>query len=305
MKLLEEKKMRLEDRISRYIQGFGVLGKAPITVGQLLSHSSGLPHWHPYFEELLRHNTGSRLGILTSKGARDYVYNSINRSALKSEPGTRQTYSDVGFILLGELIETLTGLPLDKAAIRYVFQPLGLRSTSFIDLALVKRRGIQPVQDVIAPTEDCPWRKRVLCGEVHDDNAWAMGGIAGHAGLFTSARDLHRFASTIVSSSRGECDFLKEETVNQFWQRPEHFSEGSWKFGWDTPSRDNGLGESALSAGAVGHCGFTGCSLWIEPERDLHVILLSNRIHPSRSNKKIFAFRAELHNAVLHAVSKS
>jgi serine-type D-Ala-D-Ala carboxypeptidase len=305
MKLVEEGKIRLEDRVSRYIQGFGVHGKSSITIGHLLTHTSGLPAWHPYFEELMRQNAGSRLGILTTRGARDFVFNAINRTALKYEPGSKQIYSDVGFILLGEIAEVVTGLPLDKAAFKYIFQPLSMRSTSYIDLALLKRRGIQPVTDLIAPTEDCPWRKRVLCGEVHDDNAWAMGGISGHSGIFMSAGDLHILASALILSSQGRSDFLTADTVNTFWQGTPELPRDGYKFGWDSPSRENGLGNSDLSARAVGHCGFTGCSIWIEPDSGLDVILFSNRINPTRNNKKIFAFRQEIHNAVLDAVNKA
>jgi CubicO group peptidase (beta-lactamase class C family) len=302
MKLVEFRQVKLEDRVSRYLQGFGVLGKSPITIAQLLSHSSGLAPWAPFYEDLVRENAGERMGILTSKGARDYVFNAINRSALKYEPGTRQVYSDIGFMLLGHLIEELTGLSLDRAAQRHVFQPLGLKSTSYIDLSMIRRRGIAPVTDLIAPTEECPWRKRTLCGEVSDDNAWAMGGIAGHSGVFSTARDLHRFAVEMIVASRGESAFLKRETVLAFWEGLAEPLDGSWKFGWDSPSKENLLIESGLSTKAVGECGFTGCSLWIEPERGLDIIVMTNRVHPSRSNKKIRSFRPELHAAIVKAL---
>ena len=181
MKLAEAGKLKLEDRVSRYVQGFGVNGKSAITIQDLLAHTSGLTAWVPFFEELVRLNAGSRMGMLTSRGAKEYVYNVINRSSLKYQPRTRQLYSDIGLIVLGEVVEILTGLSLDKAAQKMILQPLGLKGTSFIDLTMVKRHGIHPVLDLIAPTEDCAWRKRVLCGEVHDDNAWAMGGVAGHS----------------------------------------------------------------------------------------------------------------------------
>lgn len=304
MRLVETQKIRLDDRASRCIQGFSVYGKSAITIEHLLSHTSGLAHWHPYFEELIKAHSGSRIGILTSRGARDYVVNSINRSHLKYEPGTKQVYSDVGFMLLGQVIETLTGLTLDKAAFQYIFHPLGLRSTSFIDLAMIKRRGIHPVTDIIAPTEECPWRKRVLCGEVHDDNAWAMGGIAGHAGLFSSAADLHRFAAELICAYHGQSEFLSAETVRRFWSFPQG-RESGWKLGWETPGKDNGLQDSKLGARAVGHSGFTGCSLWIEPELGIDIVLLTNRIHPSRSNKKIYALRPALYDAAIEAALRS
>lgn len=304
MKLVEANQIRLDDRISRYVQPFGVFNKSPITLAQVLSHRSGLPATLPFFEDLLRENAGARMGILTSRGARDFIYNQINRCELKYPPGSRQVYSDVGFILLGHLAEVLTGLSLEKAAQRYIFQPLGLKSTSYIDLSMVKRRGIAPVTDLIAPTEECAWRKRMLCGEVHDDNAWAMGGIAGHSGIFTTAFDLHVFARELLAAFHRQSTFVSRHVLEVFWAPSGSVEECAWRYGWDSPSEENGMNVSALSKHAVGLCGFTGCSVWVEPQLGLDVVLMSNRIHPNRSNKKIRAFRPQLHDAILRAVSK-
>lgn len=314
MKLLEERRIKLDDRVSRYIEGFGVLGKSAITVGQVLSHQSGLAPWVPFYEELLNEHAGARMGILTSRGARQYVYNSINRSSLKQEPGTKQVYSDVGFILLGHMIEELTGQSLEKAAQRYVFQPLGMRSSSFIDLSLLRRGGIQAVPEMIAPTEECPWRKTILCGEVHDDNAWAMGGVAGHAGVFSSSLDLSKFAREMILAAYGRSTFLRPETLQLFWGRvtaegaAHHFDSG-WRFGWDTPTKDNAMIDAELSDRAVGECSFPGCSLWLDPRGDtpqsgLSVVLLTNRVHPTRANKKIRAFRPQIHAAIVQALTR-
>ncbi len=302
MKLIEANQIRLDDRISRYIQPFGVFGKSPITIAQVLSHRSGLPHWLPFYEDLLRENAGARMGILTSRGARDFVYNQINRAELKYAPGGKQVYSDVGFILLGHLVEVLTGLGLEKAAQRFVFQPLGLKSTSFIDLSMVRRRGIHPVTDLIAPTEECSWRKRMLCGEVHDDNAWAMGGIAGHSGVFSTAFDLHVFARELLASFHRQSNFISRNVLDVFWAPGETGGESAWRLGWDSPSEENGMQPAKLSKNAIGICGFTGCSLWLEPQQAIDIVLVSNRVHPSRANKKIRNFRPQLHEAVVRAV---
>lgn len=306
MKLVENHKLSLSDRASRWLQGFGVFGKSAVTVGQLLSHTAGFVHWYPYFEELTKANAGSRIGILASRGAKEYVYQAIHRQGLKYSPGTRQIYSEVGFILLGEIVESLTGMTLDRAAQRFVFHPLGMRSTAFIDLSLIKRHGITAVTDVIAPTEECPWRKRVLCGEVQDDNAWAMGGVAGHSGVFSTANDLGRFASELLSCYHGRGSYIEPAALKLFWSAPAGADkhEGGFRFGWDTPSKDNGLLGSGLSADAVGHSSFTGCSMWLEPAHEISIILLSNRVHPSRSNKKIFGFRGELHRVILEALAR-
>ena len=303
MKLVETQKLRLDDRLCRYLQGFGILGKSPITIRHLLNHTSGLPSWHPFYEELLRAQCGDRRGILTSRGAREYVLTAINRMPLKYEVGSRQLFSDINFMLLGFLVELLTGVGLEKAAFRYIFQPLGLKSTSYVDLSLIKRRGIHPITDVIAPTEDCPWRKRILCGEVHDDNAWVMGGISGHSGLFSTAYDVHTFGCEMLRAYVGASSLLRLDTVRSFWGTTIGRSEGrehseGGHMGWDSPSQENGLKDAGLSPDAVGCNGFTGCSLWIEPIDRIVAMVVSNRVHPTRSNKKILAFRPELHRTI-------
>ena len=306
MRLVDNGRISLNDHISRYIQSFGVNGKSNITIRQLLNHTSGLPAWHAYFEELVKLHLGERRGILTSSGAKDYIFNLINRSQVRSEPGSKQVYSEIGdngFILAGNLIETITGQSLDKAVRKYVTQPLGMQNTSYIDLALIRRRGILPVKDLIAPTENCPWRKRILCGEVQDGNAWAMGGIAGHSGIFSDAEDLHIFASQLLQAYNGGSSFLSAGTVRDFFQLPEGFSEG-WCCGFDMPSKENGLSDSRISASSVGINGFTGCSLWMDLERGIDIVLLSNSIHPSEANRKIKGFRPILFDAIIQAVER-
>ena len=304
MKLVEAGMFSLGDKVCRYAQSFGVLGKSGITLGQLLNQSSSLPAWLPFFEELLKENAGARRGIITSRGAREYVFQAINRLQVKSTAiGTRQVYSDLGMMLMGQLVEQLTGVGLEKAAHRLIFQPLGMKSTSFVDLSMIKRRGIHPVTDLIAPTEDCPWRERLLCGEVHDDNAWAMGGIAGHSGIFSTAHDLHLVCRELLRSVRGESEFLEAPIVREFWKGAGDYAEG-WRYGWDSPSRENGMIEIGFSNHAVGHNGFTGCSVWLDPAQDLEVILLSNRVCPSRNNKKFLPVRPALHERILGALRK-
>jgi CubicO group peptidase (beta-lactamase class C family) len=223
------------------------------------------------------------------------------RDKLKYPTGTKQLYSDIGFMLLGHIAEILTGANLDRAAMRYIFQPLGMKSTSYIDLSMIKRRGIHPVTDIIAPTEECSWRKRVLCGEVHDDNAWVMGGVAGHSGVFSTAQDLHLFATEIIDCWRGSSDFVKRQTLETFWSKADAKGDSAWLLGWDSPSAENSMLEAGLSERAVGINGFSGCSLWLEPDRGIDIVLMSIRIHPNRSNKKIVSFRPELHHAIMQA----
>ncbi len=302
MRLVQEGRIDLNHRVARYLPGFNVLGKSPVTIGHLLSHTGGLAPSAAFYEEIQKEHSAPRVGMLTSKGAKDYIITQITRSSLKYEPGTKQVYSDLGLIILGNIIELLTGLTLDKAAFKYVLQPFELKTTSFIDLAMIRRRDIHPVIDLIAPTEDCSWRDKILCGEVHDENAWVMGGIAGHSGLFSTAADLHRFALGLLEAYYGRSEYLSGETMKQFCQGPVLGSQASWRFGWDSPSRDNGISEIGFSERSFGHNGLTGCSIWIDPEKAIDVILMTNRINPTRTNRKIQTFRAELHKTILPAV---
>lgn len=319
MLLLEQGKIRLDDKLTRYIPGFGVFGKGDIKVHHLLEHTSGLIHWHPFFEDLLQQNTSSRHGILASHTAKDYVYNLVHKLNSKSKPGTKQLFSDVGYIILGELVEHLTGYSLDRAAYKYLLQPLKMKSTSFIDLSMVKRGTLHTVSDMFAPTELCNWRKRIIRAEVHDDNAWAMGGISGHGGCFSTAHDLHIFSTHLLAAYFGQSSFISQRMVRQFlypWAAPEgnqsqfedevrsisNLRSNRWRYGWEGPSPDNGMDQVGFSPFAVGHSGFTGCSVWLEPDAGIDIVLLTNRIHPTRNNKLIQTFRPQLHRAILEAM---
>ncbi len=301
MRLVDQGRVKITDRVSRYLQTFSVYNKAPITIEQLLNHRSGLATTHPYYEELVKENSSSRLGILTSRGAREYVYNSISRCELAHAVGGKQIYSDLGMIALGRIIELVSGLSLERAVSRLICQPLGLRSTSFIDLSLIRRKTVQPLVDLIAPTERCPWRNRVLCGEVSDENAWAMGGISGHAGLFSTARDIATLGAELMRSYRGESQFISRAITRQFFAYEAEANE-SFRLGWDSPGTENSMLESGLSPRSVGGCGNTGCSLWLDLDSVAVITLMTNRIHPSRANRKLKAFRPTVHSTVVRSV---
>ncbi len=291
-----------DDLVSRYIQSFSVNKKSSIKISNLLNHTSGLPEWAPFYQQLLKDHQNSRLGIMSSSGAKSFVYNEINRSKLKNSVGVKQSYSDLGLIVLGQVIEKIAGTSLDKVAQKLIFTPLGLESTGFVDLGLVRRNKILPIEDLIAPTEYCAWRKRILCGEVHDDNAWAMGGIAPHAGLFSTVKDLGIFAEAILNATKGRDSIFDSNIIDKYLNYPASFANSSWRLGWDSPSKENGLEDIGFSTNARGINSFTGCSLWIDSDRDLSIIFLSNRIHPSRSNKKIMQFRVDLFKHILEAI---
>jgi CubicO group peptidase (beta-lactamase class C family) len=221
------------------------------------------------------------------------------------EPGSKSLYSDLGVILLGALLERVAGEPLEAFARRRILDPLGMKDTLY-------RPGPE-LQPRIAPTEDDPWRGRVLRGEVHDENAFALGGVAPHAGLFGTAGDLARFAQMLLGGGSFEGRaILTKQTVERFTRRA-GIPASSRALGFDTPTSGSGPRSSVpgtpgfSSAGSLfsersfGHTGFTGTSMWIDPARGVYAILLTNRVHPKRDREGIGAVRAEVADAVERA----
>jgi len=303
MLMVKEGKIGLDDRVTRFFHNFGVYGKTHITFRHLLSHCSGLPAWRPYYKDIAQiERRGGRINFLASHGAKAHVYQEIHREHLEAEPGTRVLYSDLGFMLLGAAVEEVSGMALDRYCHERIFRPLGLRTTGFVDLSLLRTRRLEPVTEMIAPTEHCPWRKKVLCGEVHDDNAYAMGGISGHAGMFASAKDLDMLLCRLKECYDHGAVFIPQRIVREFWTRDHTVPDSTWCLGWDTPSTTGSSAGSHFSPHSVGHLGFTGTSVWLDLERDRHIFLLSNRVHPSRDNDLIRAFRPFIHDLIVRAL---
>ncbi len=297
-----KKKIRLDDRVTRFFPNFGVFGKTYVTFRQLLSHSSGLPAWKPYFEDIVRDQKAGKVNFVASRAAKQYVFEQIHREKALSAPGAQALYSDLGYILLGETVEEVTGWTLDRYCHDKIYKAIGLRSTSFIDLTQLRARRLEPIHEMIAPTEDCPWRKRVVCGEVHDDNAYAMGGVAGHAGLFSNAEDIHQFLLRLRKCLAGADPLFPASVIEEFFARDQSVPGSTFALGWDTPSAENSSSGSFFSPRSVGHLGFTGTSVWWDLEKDCHIILLTNRVHPSRTNDKIKGFRPHIHNVIMRNV---
>lgn len=302
MRLVRDGKVRLDDRITRFVPNFGVHGKTHITVRQVLSHSSGLAAWRPFFKDVQKDARHGRLNYMSSQGARQMVYEQIHRERLEYDPGSKSVYSDLGFLLLGELIELMSHASLDRVCQDRIFRPLGLGATGFVDLSKLRVQKLVPVTEMIAPTERCPWRGKVLCGEVHDDNTWAVGGVAGHSGLFSTATDVHTLLVRLRACWNGDDDFLPSALVREMWTRETAVPGSTWALGWDTPSAAGSSAGARVSQHAVGHLGFTGTSVWIDLERDAHVVLLTNRVHPTRNNEKIREVRPRVHDAVWAAL---
>ena len=299
MLLVRDKKIRLDDQVTRFIPTFGVYGKSATTLRHLLNHSSGLPAWKPYYQEIVKSEKAGRINFLGSRAAKNYVFEQIHREEPLHPAGTQSVYSDLGFIILGEVVEALTGSNLDRFCQERIFRPLELRSTAFVDLTQLKTLRLEPVEEMIAPTENCPWRKKILSGEVHDDNAYAMGGVAGHTGLFSSARDIHHLVIRLKRCLRGKDNFLPEALLKEFFTRDESVKNSTRALGWDTPSPGHSASGACFSPRSIGHLGFTGTSIWWDLEKNCHVILLTNRVHPSRKNEKIKDFRPYIHDLIM------
>ena len=249
-----------------------------ITLRMLLAHSSGLPAYEKLF---LRAKT------------RDALLQAAFTTELNADPGTHAEYSDIGFIILGIVLERLADEPLDTFCQREIFGPLGMTHTTF--------NPAPGLKDSIPPTaDDRTFRHRIIQGEVQDENASVLGGVAGHAGLFSNAEDLAIFAHAMLS---GGYPILRPETVELFSRR-ESLPEGTSRaLGWDTPSAPSQSGQH-FSPRSFGHLGYTGTSLWIDPERQLSVTLLTNRTWPDCQNQAIKRVRPAFHDALLEVLGK-
>ncbi len=273
------------------------LGSA--TVRQLLAHTGGLAAWAPLYQALLP--DGPACHTTSSAAARRHqTIQTILQEPLASPPGSRMLYSDLGFILLADIVETCYRQPLDLLFRERVAQPLGLHCTGYRPLDGPSPLPASPT--AYAATEACPWRARVLVGEVHDENAWAMGGVAGHAGLFATVEELWRFAHALLETAAGRRDWLPPALLRESWQRHATPPGTTRALGWDTPTPGRSSSGDYFSEQSIGHLGFTGCSLWIDLARQVIVILCTNRVHPSRQATGITSLRPAVHNLIMRAL---
>jgi CubicO group peptidase (beta-lactamase class C family) len=278
--------------LSRQAEGAALdQARDEITVRQLLSHSSGLPAHRPFWRQAA-HSPAERLAIARLAA----------REPLEYPPGTRAIYSDLGFILLGWLLERLTGTRLDVLFEERIARPLGLAATTFISLADSDARARLLGDRSVAATQVSPERHGLVLGEVDDMNAFAMGGIAGHAGLFSTAGDLAAIAGALIAAVRGAGTLVDRDVLRAFWS-PSGVPGSTWRLGWDGPAESGSQAGERLSRASVGHLAFTGCSLWIDPARELVLVLLSNRVHPAIPRDDRFRrLRPALHDAALDAL---
>jgi serine-type D-Ala-D-Ala carboxypeptidase len=253
--------------------------RAEVTVRMLLAHSSGLPAYERLF---LRANT------------RDDLLREVFAAPLVADPGTRAEYSDIGFIILGIALERLADEPLDSFCQREIFGPLAMAHTTF-NPAKALRESIPPTAD------DRAFRHRIIQGEVQDENASVLGGVVGHAGLFSTADDLAVFAHAMLN---GGYPILRPDTVQLFTRRESAPEGTSRALGWDTPSVPSQSGRY-FGARSFGHLGYTGTSLWIDPDRHVSITLLTNRTWPDCQNQAIKQVRPAFHDAVIEAIANT
>ena len=273
LQAVEEGKLDLDQPVVRYLPAFRGSGKDRVTVRHLLTHSSGLRADSPLWRRTP--DADSALGF-------------VNAMPLDTIPGARMVYSDMGAIVLGEVLERVLGGRLDRLAEERIFKPLGMRSTGFRPREIAR----------VAATEyDTTWRKRIVRGEVHDEKAAWLHGIAGHAGLFGSALDLLRFGEWLLAQVRSSSQVARE-----FVRRQEVVPGSSRALGWDTPSPGSSAG-TLLGPESYGHTGFTGTSMWTDPGRGLVIVLLTNRVNPTRDNPRIFPLRIAVADAVVRLLA--
>ena len=287
MQLVEQKRVLLDAPVQRYVPEWRGANKERATVRQLLSHSAGLPATVKFYKQA---------------GTRDSILALVNATPLDTLPGARTVYSDLGAILLGEIVEHVSGERLDAYLARHVFAPLGMRDTRFLPVGVTTPARAALVART-APTERDVWRGRLVRGEVHDENAWAMGGVAGHAGLFSSAYDLTRFARMLLNGGRlGGARVFRAATLAIFTTPADATGTTSSRaLGWDMATGANSAGH-LMSPVAFGHTGFTGTSLWVDPASGVFVLLLTNRVNPTRDNQRIAGVRVALADAAMAAL---
>jgi CubicO group peptidase (beta-lactamase class C family) len=291
MKLYEMKKLDINDKVGGYIPEFANNGKEDITIKNLLLHNSGLKAWIPFYQTC---------------SSKEDVLNTIYNISLDYTPETKTVYSDLNAVLLGELVERVSGKSLDEFCNEYIFDELGMENTTFNPNSIQK--------SLAAPTEnDVYWRKKQLQGEVHDECAYLIGGVSGNAGLFSTADDLYKYMNMLIK--HGEYynphsnrlvveEMFEPKTVELFTTRYSGYAyDNSRALGWDTKPAPTGstrtqCGEM-MSSNCYGHTGYTGTSVWYDKDKELLVIFLTNRVYPTRDNTAMRDFRPDLHNKII------
>ncbi len=259
-----------------------------ITIDMLLDHTSGLPARRSFWQDL--RDAEAKLPeaqrVLGTQKAVPWFKARLGDTVLEADPGAKTVYSDLGFMALGWIVESLVGQPLDVFLEREIYRPLGIADDLFFVRLDDERRRQRLARRTFAATEDCAWRQKMLQGEVHDPNAWAMGGVAGHAGLFGSVDAVWKLVAALWESYKGDNRFFLGGTVKRFWTRSKRLPGTTRALAWDTPTVNNSAAGKRFSQASVGHLGFTGGSIWIDLSTDIIGVVLTNAAHPSPEGKQ-------------------
>jgi len=278
MKLIQKKLLSLDFYLSDFYPEFNIGNKKKITVRHLLTHSSGLPPYVEYYK-------------IDSVETKSDIINNIVNLDLEYEPDEKMIYSDLGMILLYDIIEKVSNSSLDKLSDKYFYKPFSMSNTYF-----------NPInKDIVVPTEyDNHYRMKLIKGEVHDENAYILNGVSGHAGLFSNATDIGIFSKFFLNEGVlfGR-RYLKKDLIRTFTSKKKNPVDSDRALGWDTPSKKGSSSGDYFSTGSYGHLGFTGTSLWIDPNEEIIIVFLTNRVYPTRNNKGIYNIRRELHNSIM------
>ena len=278
MKLIQKKLLSLDFYLSDFYPEFNIGNKQKITARHLLTHSSGLPPYVEYYK-------------IDSVETKSDIINNIVNLDLEYEPDEKMIYSDLGMILLYDIIEKVSNSSLDKLSDKYFYKPFNMSNTYF-----------NPInKDIVVPTEyDNHYRMKLIKGEVHDENAYILNGVSGHAGLFSNATDIGIFSKFFLNEGVlfGR-RYLKKDLIRIFTSKKKNPVHSDRALGWDTPSKKGSSSGDYFSTGSYGHLGFTGTSLWIDPNEEIIIVFLTNRVYPTRNNKGIYNIRRELHNSIM------
>jgi CubicO group peptidase (beta-lactamase class C family) len=296
--LIARGRLSFDTHVASVLPGFAGAGddrRARVSIRDLLRHDAGLPAYERYFEQF---------EVLSSSPstARRRMHDLAIGQPLERDPRSGSVYSDIGFLVLGALVERIAGDRLDVLARERIFGPLDVETATFVETVI----GPEPAFAArCARTGVCDWRRAEIHGVVQDEICHAMGGIGGHAGLFATARDVHALLSEWEAASRGHGAVLDRRLVAHAWNRVAAgagAAPSTWTLGWDTPTPGLSSAGTRVSSIAVGHLGYTGTSMWVDPSRGVHVVLLTNRIAFGRSSEGIKALRPRLHDAVFAAL---
>jgi len=288
LSLINKNKINLNHHLYDFFKEGINSDKKSITIEHLLSHTSGFPAYRDYFHNLVKEKKEQRKNLLL---------NLLLDEPLEAQPGCKVIYSDLGFMLLGLIIEKVSGIGLDEYFKKAIMEPIGLEEHLFYNPIGSKKYSYEQ----FAPVENCKWRGKLLQGEVSDENCWALGGVAGHAGLYGDIYGALALTELIMDIWLGKKDHpsIARSDLVYFLDKRSGIKGDTWALGFDRPNRIGASCGKYLSKDSVGHLGFTGTSFWIDPVRELVIVILSNRVHPSRDNELIKEFRPVIHDRIV------